>query len=582
MNASITEIENRENGFTALINRLRANPKLPLLIVSSAAIAIIVALLLWTKSPSYQILYTNLSDRDGGHIVTELAQWNIPYRFAENGGALLIPADMVHETRLRLAQKGLPKGGTVGFELLDQEKFAISQFSEQVNYQRALEGELARTIETLGPVEQVRVHLALPKPSLFIREQRPPTASITLALQPGRALNDGQINAITHMVSSSVAGLIPGNVTVVDQNGNLLTQPENNGRGLNATQLKFINELESRYQRRIETILTPIVGHGNVHAEVTAQLDFAAREQTIEEYKPNQPPNQAAIRSQQLSQSKQRGMPEGGVPGALSNQPSAVPVAPIDIPARPAMNAQNANNPDVLTNANNPDVLTDGVTGDHTAVAANTEPESSRHDETTNYEVDRTIKHIHQQAGVIQRLSVAVVVNYLDRDKSGTSKPLSKDQLTQIENLTREAMGYSSTRGDSLNVVNMPFTPVENVMFAQPFWKQPRFFDLLLDLGRYLLLAIVAWILWRKIVRPQLLKRQQEEEMSAARKAEKAAEDARASQPQEPSADEILALKKSQQRSNAEMKAQKLRDLAQRDPNVVALVIHQWMKEGKR
>ncbi|EIS84445.1 flagellar M-ring protein FliF, partial [Yersinia pestis PY-72] len=297
MNASITGGENRENTFTMTLARLRANPKIPLLIAAAAAIAIIVALMLWAKSPDYRVLYSNLSDRDGGDIVTQLTQLNIPYRFADNGGALLIPAEKVHETRLRLAQQGLPKGGAVGFELLDQEKFGISQFSEQINYQRALEGELSRTIGTLGPVLNVRVHLAMPKPSLFVREQKSPTASVTLALQPGRALDDGQINAIVYMVSSSVAGLPPGNVTVVDQTGRLLTQSDSAGRDLNASQLKFTSEVENRYQRRIENILAPMVGNGNVHAQVTAQVDFASREQTDEEYKPNQAANQGAVRS---------------------------------------------------------------------------------------------------------------------------------------------------------------------------------------------------------------------------------------------------------------------------------------------
>ncbi len=155
------------------MNRLRANPKIPLIVAGAAAIAIVVAMVLWAKSPDYRTLYSNLSDQDGGAIVTQLTQMNIPYRFADNGGALEVPADKVHELRLRLAQQGLPKGGAVGFELLDQEKFGISQFSEQVNYQRALEGELARTIETLGPVKSARVHLAMPKPSLFVREQSP-------------------------------------------------------------------------------------------------------------------------------------------------------------------------------------------------------------------------------------------------------------------------------------------------------------------------------------------------------------------------------------------------------------------------
>lgn len=214
---------------------------MPLLVAASAAIAIVVALLLWVKSPDYQVLYSSLNDRDGGAIVNQLTQMNIPYRFAKNGAALLIPAEKIHETRLRLAQQGLPKGGAVGFELLDQEKFGISQFSEQINYQRALEGELSRTIASLGPLQNARVHLALPKPSLFVlvREQKSPSASVTLTLQPGRALDDGQISAIVYLVSSSVAGMPPGNVTVVDQSGRLLTQSDGTGRDLNAAQLKY-------------------------------------------------------------------------------------------------------------------------------------------------------------------------------------------------------------------------------------------------------------------------------------------------------------------------------------------------------
>ena len=213
---SATSATTPQNKSLEWINRLRANPKIPLMVAGAAAVAIIVAMVLWAKSPDYRTLYSNLSDQDGGAIVTQLTQMNIPYRFAENGGALEVPADKVHELRLRLAQQGLPKGGAVGFELLDQEKFGISQFSEQVNYQRALEGELARTIETLGPVKGARVHLAMPKPSLFVREQKSPSASVTVNLAPGRAMDEGQISAVVHLVSSAVAGLPPGNVPVVD------------------------------------------------------------------------------------------------------------------------------------------------------------------------------------------------------------------------------------------------------------------------------------------------------------------------------------------------------------------------------
>ncbi|CNI29372.1 flagellar basal-body MS-ring/collar protein FliF [Yersinia vastinensis] len=568
MNASITGGENRENTFATTLARLRANPKIPLLIAAAAAIAIIVALMLWAKSPDYRVLYSNLSDRDGGDIVTQLTQLNIPYRFADNGGALLIPAEKVHETRLRLAQQGLPKGGAVGFELLDQEKFGISQFSEQVNYQRALEGELARTIGTLGPVMNVRVHLAMPKPSLFVREQKSPTASVTLALQPGRALDDGQINAIVYMVSSSVAGLPPANVTVVDQTGRLLTQSDSAGRDLNAAQLKFTNEVENRFQRRIETILAPMVGSGNVHAQVTAQVDFASREQTDEEYKPNQAANQGAVRSQQVSTSEQLGGTNvGGVPGALSNQPSATPVAPIEVPqpaAAPGATGAAANA------ANRPAA---------TAARSTATSSNSRHDQTTNFEVDRTIRHTQQQAGMVQRLSVAVVVNY-GSDKAGKPIALSKDQLAQVESLTREAMGFSTERGDTLNVVNTPFNATDDASgSALPFWQQQSFFDQLLNAGRYLLILLVAWVLWRKLVRPLIAKKQLADKAAAS--VNNIVQTAQATETAKQSKEELALRKKNQQRVSAEVQAQRIRELADKDPRVVALVIRQWMSNDQ-
>lgn len=554
MSASLSAGESRDNGLQATWSRLRANPKIPLLVAASAAIAIIVALLLWAKSPDYRVLYSNLNDRDGGAIVTQLTQMNIPYRFAENGAALMIPAEKVHETRLRLAQQGLPKGGAVGFELLDQEKFGISQFSEQINYQRALEGELSRTIESLGPVQNARVHLALPKPSLFVREQKSPSASVTLTLQPGRALDDGQINAIVYMVSSSVAGLPAGNVTVVDQAGRLLTQSDGTGRDLNASQLKYASEVESGYQRRIETILAPVVGSANVRAQVTAQIDFASREQTDEQYQPNQQPDKAAIRSQQTSSNEQIGGPQvGGVPGALSNQPSAPATAPIETAKPTANNANNATNT--------------------RSAAANSGPLSTRRDATTNYELDRTIRHTQQKAGTVERLSVAVVVNY-SLNADGKAQPMSKEQLAQIEALVREAMGYSSTRGDSLQVVNTPFTDNQMTGGELPFWQSQAFIDLLLELGRYLLVLLFGWVLWRKLIKPQLQQRQAAQQAAVAAAS---APVAKANDSHKPSNEELALRRKSQQRVSAEVQSQRIRELADKDPRVVALVIRQWM-----
>lgn len=542
---------------TEWLTSLRANPKIPLIVAAAAAVAIIVALVLWAKTPDYRVLYNNLSDQDGGAIVTQLTQMNIPYRYSENGSAILVPDDKVYDLRLRLAQQGLPKGGAVGFELLDKEKFGISQFSEQVNYQRALEGELARTIETLGPVKRARIHLAMPKPSLFVREQKSPSASVTLNLEPGRALDEGQVNAIVHMVSSAVAGLPPGNVTLVDQGGHLLTRSETPGRALNDTQLNYATDVESRYQRRIESILVPIVGSGNVHAQVTAQIDFASKEQTEEQYRPNGDPEQSAVRSRQLNQSNQsNGQFPGGVPGALSNQPAPANAAPITTPTQP--DAQGNNQPAATT-----------------ATAQNGSSNSAR-DETTNYEVDKTIRHTRLNVGDVQRLSVAVVINYrLLAD--GTPAPLSEDQLKQIESLTREAMGFSQTRGDTLNVVNSPFSAVEDeTLDNPPFWKSQMFFDLLLSSGRWLLVLLVAWLLWRKAVRPLITQRT--EAIKLANEVQQARKEA-----EEPATavhltrDEQIQQRKVNQRLGVEIMSQRVRDLSDSDPRVVALVIRQWM-----
>ncbi|WP_407440056.1 flagellar basal-body MS-ring/collar protein FliF [Lelliottia sp.] len=544
------------------MNRLRANPKIPLIVAGAAAIAILVAMVLWAKSPDYRTLYSNVSDQDGGAIVTQLTQLNIPYRFSDNGGAIEVPADKVHELRLRLAQQGLPKGGAVGFELLDQEKFGISQFSEQINYQRALEGELARTIETLGPVKTARVHLAMPKPSLFVREQKNPSASVTVTLEPGRALDEGQISAVTHLVSSAVAGLPTGNVTVVDQSGHLLTQSNTSSRDLNDAQLKYANDVEGRIQRRIEAILGPIVGSSNIHAQVTAQINFDNKEQTEEQYSPNGDAAQAVMRSRQLNTTDQiGGQNPGGVPGALSNQPAPANSAPISTPPANPQNGQQNGQP------NNQQQQT-------TSTAANAGPRNSSRNETTNYEVDRTIRHTKMNVGDVQRLSVAVVVNYKTLP-DGKPLPLTTDQMKQIEDLTREAMGFTEKRGDSLNVVNSPFTATDETGGELPFWQQQSFIEQMLSAGRWLLVLIVAWLLWRKAIRPQLTRRAEEakaaQEMMSARQDIEEAVEVRLSK------DEQTQQRRVNQRLGAEVMSQRIREMSDNDPRVVALVIRQWM-----
>ena len=557
MSAASKDTGEAKKGFASIIDRIKADPKIPLMIAAAAAVSIIVALLLWLRSPDYRVLLSNLSAKDGGDIVSQLTQMNVPYQIADNGSAILVPADKVHELRLKLAQSGLPKGGNTGFELLDKEQFGISQFSEQINNQRALEGELSRTIESLSPVQSARVHLAIPKPTLFVREQKLPTASVTVGLLPGRMLDEGQISAIVHMVSSSVTGLTASNVIIVDQAGRLLTNNDNSQQSANSAQIKMTKEMESHLKQRIEDILSPLVGRANIHAQVTAQMDFSKVEQTSEEYKPNQTPDSAAIRSRQNSQSMQNNNGgTGGVPGALSNQPVSAPNAPIET---------NKDNKDAQQTTNNRNNTT-----------------NSQSDETTNYEVDRKISHTQRQIGVIDRLSVAVIVNYHSQEgENGPEmKPLPPEMLQQIEALTREAMGFSSARGDSINITNSLFTDDTPVEVEPSLLSNPQLITQLLDYGKILLITLIAWFMWRFGIKPQWVK---------YRKTQQAQVDAEifvATQAKAPfvvdeeineDMDEQTRRRLTRQRVSAEIQSQRIREMAEKDPQVVAMVIRQWL-----
>lgn len=562
MNATTNGIKknNITNVMTAF-ERIRANPKIALAVSAAAAISIIVAFTLWIQSPSYRVLFSNISDQDGGAIVTQLTQMNVPYRFDERGGAIMVPADKVYEARLQLAQQGLPKGGAIGFELLDQEKFGISQFSEQVNFQRALEGELSRTIETIGSVRSARVHLAMPKPSLFVREEKQPTASVTVHLDNGRTMDAGQVSAISYLISSAVPGLNADHVTIVDQTGRLLSQKGDQVQ--QTSRLKYTSEVETDFQRRIQAILTPIVGSQNVHAQVTAQIDFTTHEQTAEQFQPNSAPEKMSIRSRQTSDAEQGGASSvGGVPGALSNQPPTPATAPLTQPAGTA-------NPP----AGNQPAAGAGNTPAATNAPATTIPFNSNKDATTNYELDRTLTHIKRSTGSIERLSVAVVINYL-QDKDGALVPLTKDQMAQVNALVKEAIGYSEARGDTLNIVNSAFSTADDEI-SPPLWKQPEMIDLFFAIIRYLLIGIVAFMLWRKAVQPAWLRHQE----LALQRLELEKEARQAKIDELVRKNESSAKAKAQARVDTEVGSQNLREMAEKDPQTIALVMRQWLNK---
>jgi flagellar M-ring protein FliF len=451
---------------------------MPLIVAVAFLAAVVAGLVLWSRQPDYRVLFSNLSDRDGGAIVAALQQGNIPYRLSDGGGAILVPSEQVHETRLRLASQGLPKNGSVGFELMDNQKFGISQFAEQVNYQRALEGELEKTIGSISSVKTARVHLAIPKPTVFVREKELPTASVMVNLYPGRVLDEGQVLAIAHMVSSGVPDMPVKNVNIVDQDGNLLTQ-QSAVSGLDASQLKYVQQIEHNTQKRIDAILAPLFGSGNARSQVSADVDFSKLEQTAESYGPNANPQATSIRSQQSSESSESsGAGASGVPGALSNQPPQPASAPIVAPA-----------------------------SDATGAAVKTTPTNLRKDTTTNYEVDRTVRHFEQATGGIKRLSVAVVVNYqkqVDAKGNVTMTPLSAEKLAQVQQLVKDAMGYDEKRGDSVNVVNSTFSGDTNVMPDVPWWRTPDMIARGIQLAKYLGIGIVALFLYFSMVKPAM------------------------------------------------------------------------------
>lgn len=482
------------------LSRLDNQQKLALMFSIAAVITILVGSVLWTKHGDFRILFSNLSERDGGAIISSLEQLNVPYKFSEGGGAILVPSDRVHEVRLRLASQGLPKGGNVGFELMENQKFGISQFAEQVNYQRALEGELSRTIQSVAAVQSARVHLAIPKPTVFVREEQKPSASVLVNLYAGRTLEPAQIAGIQNLVASSVPQMPPANVAIIDQGGVLLSQLKSKlmEAGLDPTQVKYVHEIEHAAIRRIEDILTPIVGAGNAKVQVAADVDFSQTEQTAENYKPNSTPTSVTIRSQQSSETANAtATPAVGVPGALSNQPPVPATAPITQPAVPGAGGAGAGGPAIPGQIN--------AAGVQAPISSVGQPVATRKDSTINYEVDRTVRHTKQSAGVIRRLSAAVVVNHkkeVGKDGKATTKPLTDNEIKQINDLAREAMGFNKERGDTLSVANASFSPIERSESGIPIWKDPDILSLVKDLVKYGAIAAILAYLLLKVIKP--------------------------------------------------------------------------------
>ncbi len=438
--------------------------QLGLMALLAATIAIAVAVVLWSRTPNYSILYGNLPATELVEVANALDAANIPYKVEHASGSITVPRNKIHETRIRLATQGLPRSKAVGYELLDKKmEFGTSRFLENARYQQALEGELARTISVLDDVQQARVHLALPKESVFVRDRVRPEASVLLQLASGQELDRVQVAGIVHLIASSIPKMKPEDVAVVDQQGRLLTEKtDENSLGLSTSQLEYTHQLEALYVQRIKDILSPFVGSGGVRAQVVADLDFTVTEQTQEQYVPEK--NQ--VRSEDIREEKNSLGKPMGVPGALTNQPPR-----------------------------------GGTLGSPPAITGEENSGTSSTHVIRNYELDRTITHSRRSPGQVRRLSVGVVVDYRKRvleDGKIEQVALTEQELQHITALVKEAVGFDASRNDSVNVINTSFQDIQRMEPVEtiPLWQQTWVWDLAKPaLGGLFVLLLVFGVL---------------------------------------------------------------------------------------
>lgn len=470
MATAMATLNDQMRGFSSLPKQTQIG----LLVAVAAAIAVIITLFFWMSRTEYTTLFPQLSERDSAAVLESLTQNNIPYRLDSVSGAVQVPTGQVHEARLRLATDGLPRASGFGFELLEQDQgLGTSRSMEDARLQRAIEGELARSIATLESVESARVHLALPRQTVFVRDRAKPTASVVVQLHPGRTLDESRLAGIVHLVSSSISELEPEQVTVVDQRGRLLTRPSEGMDDMSSTaqQLELTRRIEENLTRRVVDMLSPIVGTEGVQAQVTTELDFSRIERTTEAYDPLS----AALRSEQLQEDERRGLGtlDGGIPGALVNQPPEGGVIDIN-------GAQQA------------EVVPGG-------------PAAFSRRNVRNFEIDRTISHIREAPGSIRRLSVAVVVDHqetVNAEGEAVRAPMDEAELDRLAGLVREAVGFNAARGDSVNVISASFRPAPSpdIEPERPIWEQAWAQELI----KTILIGLLALVILLTVVRPFL------------------------------------------------------------------------------
>lgn len=448
--------------------------QLGLLIGLGASISLGVAVVLWMQTPNYTRLPGQLSGQTLNDVINVLERNNIRYNVDTSSGSIMVDSAKVNEAKLKLASENLSLNAGHGFEMIEKDQgFGTSSFLQKARYKRAIEGELARTITSMRSIQSARVHLALPKESAFIRNKREATASVFVSMVPGHSIEKSQIAAITNLVASSISSLKTSQVTIVDDQGKLLSNAESaDMMGLTTSQLDYSRNIEKTYVTRIERMLNPIVGLGKVRAQVSADIDFSQTESTQESFNPDLP----AVRSEQSSEEQSEGSRQGGIPGALSNQPPANATVPQQI---------------------------------NQEVGATTKLGSTRTSRrsTKNYELDKTISHTRNRAGSIKRLSIAVVLdnkiigtaktNPANAQDAAKSMPYTQQELLRITTLVEKTVGFSALRGDSVSVINVPFTKVEfEALPEQAIYEQAWVWDIAKQvLGALAVLFVIFGVL---------------------------------------------------------------------------------------
>ncbi|MCC7329830.1 MAG: flagellar M-ring protein FliF [Gammaproteobacteria bacterium] len=484
-------MEAAEGSPLTALNRIPGLRQLVLLTGLALAIAAGVTAAFYVREPGYAMLFSNVSQQEAGEIMNALNATDIPHRIDPKSGAILVAGERVAEARLKLAGQGLPRGASFGLEIMqEQGSFGTSQFMENARYNHALETELARTISTLRPVQAARVHLALPENSVFLRKRREPSASVLLNLYPGRELEKTQVAAIVHLVASSIPGMEAGKVTVVDQQGKLLSAPgDASALGLSTQQFEFTERLENSYTERIVSLLGPMLGPGRIRATVTADMDYTEREETREAYDPDN----TALRSEQVAEERRNdaGPANGGIPGALSNTPP------------PPVVATNAANPPP---AGQPAQATAAARGAPAAQGTAPAPTNESLHRTRNFEVDRTLSRTRSSIGSIRRLSVAVLVDHkrtTAEDGTVSTQAPTQQEIDEITRLVKEAVGFDEKRGDTVSVSSVSFyeQPAGAAGEGPGLLDSPGLFDTVRTVLAGLLVLALAFAVIRPIMR---------------------------------------------------------------------------------